>query len=95
MRAVDRALALDQRVGDERGAVDDLMDLLDWDPGLVGELADPTGDRTRGLVRGRQCLGDREAAGFAIEEQKVGEGSTDIDSDSRPIHCRLIAPVIG
>ena len=75
-----RALALDQRIGDQGGAVDDLA------RASIAALADasvsssPTSIADRGIVRRRQRLADDERAARIVIDDEIGEGPADIDT---------------
>ena len=75
-----RALALDQRVGRQGGAVDDEGDVARSGPGLAQHLADARHE----AFGGGGCCRQHLAAGLdaAAFENHVGEGAADIDSKS-------------
>jgi hypothetical protein len=75
------ALALQDRVGRHRGAVQHLGDLAQLDPGFRADLADP-GQHADGLVgRGGGGLGPPGGAAGLLDQQHVGEGAADVDTE--------------
>ncbi len=80
-----RALALQQRIGADRGAMDDGAERGERPEGLQAlEEAD-------GLVAAvRGDLGGAERARRLVEKEQVGEGATDIDANERG---HALAPV--
>ena len=79
------ALALGDRVGDDRGAVDEpgavAHQRLDLDPELGGGVADRRGDALGVVGRGRQRLGPDQIA-RVVGDDDVGEGAADVNSNS-------------
>src|SRR5439155_11678364 len=74
------ALALDQRVGGERGAVDGGAHLARGNAAIVEQRVDPMLDAMSGILRSRENLADPEGAGALVHEDEVGERSADIDT---------------
>ena len=82
-----RALALEQRVGADRGAVNDGAEIGD-----AAERLEP-GEKARRLVAAlRRHLGGPESPGRAVEQEEVGEGAADIDADRSPAASSARAP---
>ncbi len=77
-----RALALDDRVRDERRAVHDPRDLRDRDAVRLERLREDRLDRARGLVRRRQRLADRDEPVLA-DDAEIGERAADVDADAQ------------
>jgi hypothetical protein len=77
-----RALALDDRVRHERGAVHDPRDVRDRDAVALEGLSEDRLDRARGLVRRRQRLADRDEPVLA-HHAEVGERAADVDADAK------------
>ena len=75
-----RALALDQRVGGERGAVDDHAHVARRAPGARQRLPDRRHETLRRIGIGGQDLGGRERV--AVGEHDVGERSADVDGEA-------------
>ena len=84
------ALPLQDRVGGDRGAVDDLADHRRVEPLLREEPADALHDATAQVVRRRRDL-RREDAALLGEEHDIGERAADIDADAEP-HAGMVAP---
>ena len=80
MNAVLRAAPLDQRVGGERGAVNQLVDLRHLDAGNAGHLVQPVDDRLLRLAVTGQHLGAELLA--AELEHDIGKGAADIRADT-------------
>src|SRR5262249_48382310 len=74
--------ALDDRVRDERRAVDHLVDVGRRDAVPFGGVDQYRLDRARRVVRRRQRLRDRERAGGVVDEDEVGEGAADVGADA-------------
>ncbi len=79
-----RALAFDDGVGHQRGAMDDRCNCAGLDPGGVQRFAQDGRDRGRGIRRRGQRLADRERPGLVVDEDQVGKGATDVDADAVP-----------
>jgi hypothetical protein len=80
-----RALALDQRVGRHRRAVDDALGIGEQGREIAAERlrqqAQPVHDPFGRIGRGRGGLGqDRPAA--LVDRDEIGEGAADIDADA-------------
>src|SRR5262249_44064206 len=71
------ALALDQRVDGDGGAVDQLID----GGGVEPALADTVDDALHQLGRGGEAFGLDEAPAAVVEPDEVGEGAPDIDGN--------------
>jgi hypothetical protein len=81
------ALALDQRVGEERRGVDDAADLLGFCPRLLQHLARAQKRAARRIVGRRAFLPDDGAAVARIVDDEIGEGSPDVDAEGeRCVH---------
>ena len=77
-----RALALDQGVGEQRGAVHHVGDRGRGHARLLENLADPLLDRLVRL-RGRgQNLGDAQERAGIVHHHEIGEGAADIRADA-------------
>src|SRR5207244_13537868 len=68
--------SLDDRVGDERGAVDDLADGGDGDARLAGQFAEPGERRDRRVLRRGEALVQRDAPAFAAQVPHRSEEHT-------------------
>ena len=75
------ALALEDRVGRDRGAVQHLGDLGQLDPRRGADLPDPVEDADRLVGGGRGGLGPPRAAAALLDQQDVGERAPDVDSE--------------
>ena len=78
-----RAAPLDDRIGDQRGAVHDLADVAERDAGLPDQLAEALERGNRRVLRRGQALVERDAA--AVMEHEVREGAADVEAD--PCHA--------
>jgi len=76
------ALALDDGVGDQRGAVDHLRRLRGGDAGAAERVGEGGLHRARGILGRGQGLGDRELAARLVDQDQVGEGAADVDADA-------------
>ena len=76
----DRARALDQGVGEQRGGVDHAADAARVDPILVQEAGDAGHDPVRRVVVGRQYLAVQLSAGVVVVDHDVGERAADINA---------------
>ena len=92
-----RAFALDDRVGDQRGAVDEMLHLGGFDSGLLQGLDQHGLDRLRRIGRRGQHLADGERAGLIVHHDQIGEGAADVHADtvtfapSFGLHLRKLA----
>jgi hypothetical protein len=81
-------LALEERIGRRRRAVDDGPHLIEADTGL-GE----GGEDAEGLVvRGRRHLGDADVAGRLVDQQQVGKSAADVDADDLGLLTAHVRP---
>ena len=81
-----RALALDQRIGEERRGVDDTADVARRDAVAFEDAADAGDDAPRRVVGGGGFLPDRDARAGGVEDDDVGERATDIDAEGELLH---------
>jgi hypothetical protein len=89
------AAALDQRVGRQRGAVDDQADSGGLQAGLAQHRADAVEHGLSGVVVGGQQLGGGARAARQFQDH-VGEGAADVDCQARPaVRPRGVRPVFG
>jgi hypothetical protein len=84
-QAEARAAPLDDRIGHQCGAVDDLRHLGEPDAGLGSERRKPLERRNRRVPRRGQALVERNAAVTAVIEDEIREGAADIEAD--PVVC--------
>ena len=75
------AFALDDGVGDQRGAVDDAVHVGGLGLAALERLAQHLGDGHRRIGRRGQDLADGEVAGRVVDQDQVGEGAADVDAD--------------
>ncbi len=84
-----RALALDDGVGDQRRAVNDLVEIADGDAG-GGHHIGETAQRTLGRIGRRgQALVETNGRVALVEQDEVGEGASDIDTGPETLGSRL------
>src|SRR5262249_31938056 len=80
-----RAVALDDRVGGDRRAVDEEVDVaegaLHVQSALQGERLDAAEDRLLRRTRGARRLVDAQAP-LAVDRNEVGKRAADVDADS-------------
>ena len=81
-----RALALDERVGDERGAVDDVAHLARAHARPGQGTARPVHHRGRGVLGGREDLLHDGGRAAGVEEHDVGEGPADVHGQMPVAH---------
>ena len=74
-----RALAFDERIGDQRGAMRDIADRARMQAGGAQQVFYAFQHRGRGIGIGRQQLFDRDLPALHVEGDDVGEGAADID----------------
>ncbi len=79
-QAGDRALALDQRIGEQRSRVDGAVDRGRRNF-TVERLFHPGDDAAGGVVVGGQLLRLVDLPGRLVENDDVGEGAPDVDSE--------------
>jgi hypothetical protein len=93
-QANPRALLLQERVGRDRGAVDDALGLREQpicrQAQRLCQAREAREDADRGIPGCRGDLGERGAAG-GVDRDQVGEGAADIDADF--IHCPFLSCV--
>ena len=82
-----RAVALDDGVGHEGGAVHDVADVLEFYSGRRQQIAHPRKRTDRGILRRRQALVQVQPALLAVHQDEVGEGTADVEADAIP--CRF------
>src|SRR4029077_15913255 len=83
-----RALALDERVAEERGRVHHALDLLRYDAFLVEEPADAGHDTALRRVRGGELLmAERDRADRVVNDD-VGERAADVDAERVAAHVK-------
>jgi hypothetical protein len=75
------ALALQDRVGRDRGPVQDLGDVGEGDPRRAAHLLDPAQHADGLVVRRGSGLGAVGTARPLIDQQHVGEGAADVDTE--------------
>ncbi len=75
------ALALDQRVGEQRRRVHDAADLAGGDGALGEQVPDARQRALRGIVRRGALLPDHGGAVAMIERDQVGERAADVDPE--------------
>ena len=78
-----RALALDERVGRERRAMDDRPDRARGNVRLLEERADGLLDRVRRIFRRGEDLADARGTGRLVDDDEVSEGAADVDAQAR------------
>src|SRR5207247_9469402 len=78
-----RALALDQRVGRERGAMDGRVHVAGGNAAVVEQSVDTLLDAVSGILRRGEDLADAQRAGALVHEHEAGERSADIDANPR------------
>ena len=71
------ALALDQRVDRDRGAVDQLIDRGGFDPAFANAVE----DALHQMGRRREALGLDEAACLVVKADEVGKSPADVDGN--------------
>ena len=79
-----RALAFDDGVGHQGGAVDDVLDLIGRCAGLLQRIPEHVGDRLRRVAGRGQNFAHGERAAAVIDQDQIGEGAADVDADSVP-----------
>ncbi len=80
-----RALALDQRVGGQRGAVDQRAHRGGGGARLVQQGHHAFLHRLRRVLRRGQELADADGAGGLVHPDQVGEGAADVHADPRRV----------
>ena len=75
-----RALALDQRIGEERGRMHHTADLGRQPAGAAQDLQRPRQRTARRVVGRGAFLPDVGAAGGGVVQDEIGEGAADIDT---------------
>ena len=76
-----RALALDQRVGEQGGGVDGPGERGGIEPGLSEQPRRARGHRARRIVVGGEDLAAPPPAGVVVVRHQVGEGPADVDPE--------------
>jgi hypothetical protein len=77
------ALALDHRVGDERGAVDDLRHLGQRRAVVGDDAVQPLQRADRRVLRRGEAFVQPQRAGGRIGQHEIGEGATDIETKAQ------------
>ena len=77
-----RALALDDRIGDERGAMHDHRHIGRPNAGTTGEDVDARDDGLGRIGGCRERLVGDDLARVIVEEREIGERSADVDADA-------------
>ena len=90
-----RALALDQRIRDQGGAVDDLAQASIAAFADASVSSSPASMATEGSSGGRQRLADDERAGGIVIDDEIGEGAADIDAGARDVTSRVCSSSRG
>ena len=80
------ALAFEQRIGADRGAVAEIADVGRRHAACEQGL-DARQDRARGIVGRRRHFGDRDLAGFLVEIDEIRERPSGIDRDAVTGHA--------
>ena len=80
--ARERALALDQRVGEERGRVDHAGEVLGRQPSLAEQRADTRRHGARRVLVGGEDLATPLAPAIVIVDHDVGEGAADVGPEA-------------
>jgi hypothetical protein len=80
------ALALDQRVGDERGAVDHVRHVGGRHAVRLHQPAHAGQHRARGIVRRGEHLVVEQASRLRVEHHEVRKGAADVDADAVAFH---------
>ncbi len=92
-----RAGALQERVGRDRGAVNDPLGLGEQRRALAAEplrqQTEPVEHAARGVVRGRRDFLQDRAAAIVGRRHQIGKGAADIDADA--VHSLTLLPMIG
>jgi len=78
-----RALALDQRVRGQRGAVNDRADAAGIHARVVQQRLDALLDAMGGILGGRQHLADADGAGDLVDDDEIGERAADVHAAAR------------
>ncbi len=81
-QAETRAAALDQGVGDQRGAVHDVADVGEREPAACSSSARPSERADRWVVRRGQALVQADVVALRVEQDEVGEGAADVETDA-------------
>ena len=81
-QAEARAAALDQGVGDQRGAVDDVADVGERQAGGAQQLGEAFQRADGWVVRRGQALVQADFVAFRIQQYEVGEGAADVEADA-------------
>jgi hypothetical protein len=82
------AAALDDRIGDERGAVHDVTDRSEVEPGACDQLHQPRQRAASGIVRGGQAFVQPNRSRLAIDQNEISEGAADFETDPIPRSSR-------
>jgi N-methylhydantoinase A/oxoprolinase/acetone carboxylase beta subunit len=88
-QAGDGALALDERVGEERRRVHDAREVAGLEGAVAEDRTDAGHDGADRIVVGRQHLAAPLPAGVVVVHHHVGEGAADVDSERVAGHPRF------
>ena len=88
-----RPLALDDGIDDERGTVDDALEAGDETRLSAREFGDARRHGSRRVIGSGEQLEARELSGLVVEQEKIGEGSTDVTAE--PQHVRPASRAAG
>jgi len=77
-----RAAALDQRVGDQGGAVHDLADIRKLQAGRGDDLGQALQRADGRVLRGGEAFVQSDIRALGIEQNEVGEGAADVEADA-------------
>ena len=85
------AAALDDRIGDECGAVHEIADFGEVEPGVRCQFHQP-GQRAQGRVaRGGQAFVQPQRSSRVVDQDQVSEGAADVEADPIPGSTRRIS----
>ena len=83
------AAPLDQRVGHQRRAVDDLAHVGQRQAGIGHDLRQALQRADRGVVRSGEAFVQPDAAINGVEQDEVGEGAADVEADAEAGHAGM------
>ena len=87
-----RAFALDQRVGEERGGVDDPREVLGTEPTFGEQRGDARRHGAGWVLVGGENLAAPLASAVVIVDHDVGEGAPDVDPERMVRHGETLGP---
>jgi hypothetical protein len=79
------AVPLDDRVGDERGSVDDGAQVAEVEARAPQELFEPLEGACRRILGRGEALVEADAAGPAVDQDEIREGPADVDADAEAV----------